>query len=99
MNNKPNMYRVNYLVMEGDHYAGGWGARSADVKTLGDVKRFSNVETVVPIFIEIGEPISDELIHKAVDERRQQEISQRILDDIAKAKEQLQRAEAAIKIS
>jgi len=99
MDNKPNMYRVSYLVMEGNHYAGGWGERSADVKTLGDVKRFSNIETVVPIFIEIGIPISDDVIQKAVDERRQQERAQRNLDDVARAEEQLRLAKASIKIS
>lgn len=98
MENKPNMYRVSYLVMEGNNYAGGWGERSADVKTLGDVKRFSNVETVVPIFIEIGSPISDDVIQKAVDERRQQDRAQRSLDDVARAEEQLRFAKASIQI-
>lgn len=99
MNNKPNMYRVSYLVMEGDNYAGGWGERSADVKTLGDVKRFSNIQSVVPIFIETGFPVSDDVIQKAVDERRQQEREQRLIDDVSMAEEQLRLAKASIKIS
>lgn len=94
--NKPNMYRVNYLVMEGDNYAGGWGKRHADISVLGDVAKYSNVESVVPIFTEAGEPLDDAVIQKAVDERREQERQQRKIDDVRRAEKQLQSAKASL---
>ena len=95
MKNKPNMYRVIYFVMEGNNYAGGWAERSTDVKTLGDVIRFSNVEDVLPIYIEIGTPVDELEIQKAVDERRQQDRQKKKRDDVREAQEQLRRAKAA----
>jgi hypothetical protein len=71
MKNKPNAYRVYYLVMEGDNYAGGWVNRFADVIALGEVERYSNIESVVPIFIECGEALSDEEIQNAIDTVRE----------------------------
>jgi hypothetical protein len=83
MKNKPNAYRVNYLVMEGDNYAGGWVNRFADVIALGEVERYSNIESVVPVFIECGEALSDEEIQNTIDSvrenRRQEEKRQAVL--------------------
>ena len=94
--NKPNMHRVNYWVMEGDNYAGGWGERHADISALGEVAKFRNVESVVPIFIEVGEPLDDAVIQKAVNERRETERQQRKADDVRRAERQLQAAKAAL---
>lgn len=77
MKNKPNMYRVNYLILEGDNYAGGWVKRSADVSDLGDVSHFNNVDSVMPIFVEIGDPVDDVMIQEAIDARRQAEEEKR----------------------
>lgn len=94
--NKPNMYRVNYLAMVGNHYAGGWGDCHADISNLGDVANYSNVQSVVPIFIEIGEPLDFDVIQKAVDERRGQQRQQRMTGEVRRAERQLQIAKEAL---
>jgi hypothetical protein len=93
---KYNMYRGNYLVMEGGNYAGGWGKRHADIFDLGDVAKYSHVESVVPIFIEFGEPLDDATIQKAVDELCEKKRQQRKIDDVQRAERQLQSAKAAL---
>jgi len=94
--NNPNMYRVNYRVMEGNNYAGGWGERHSDISELGDVIKFSNVDSVAPIFIEVGEPLDGAVIQKAIAERREQDEKSRKLEEVRRAERQLQAAKDAV---
>ena len=89
MDNKPNMYRVNYLVMEGNNYAGGWGKRTADIKELGDAERFSNIESIVPMFIEMGDPVPSDVIYRAIDARKQENEHKRLKAIIETAEKHL----------
>lgn len=96
MKSKPNMYRVNYRVMEGNNYAGGWGNRSADVESLADAGGFSEVQSVVPIFIEIGDPIADIEIQNAINARKDDILKMKKERDLVSAEEQLRVARAAM---
>ena len=96
MNNKPNMYRVNYQVMEGNNYAGGWGKRTKDVKELGEAGGFRNVTSVQPIYIEIGEAIADEVINRAAVDMANNIARNRKLLDVARAENKLAEAKAAL---
>lgn len=82
--------------MEGDNYAGGWGKRVADIKELGDAEAFRKIESVIPIFIETGDPLPDSEIQAAIDERKQKKLHQRKINEVRRAEEQLERAKAAL---
>ena len=96
MKNQPNMYRVNYQVMEGNNYAGGWGGRTADVESLGDVERFRNVKSVQPIYIELGDAMRIDIVEEAIAARKEMIDRNRKLGEVSRAKAELQRAESQI---
>jgi hypothetical protein len=90
MKNKPNFFRVTYEVMEGDNYAGGWGERYADIKKLADAKRFDRIKKVVPIFIEVGDPLDIEVVNQAIDESKN-------LEKIKEKEREIKRLEKRLK--
>ena len=96
MKNKPNMYRVTYLVMEGDNYAGGWGERTKDVKELGDLINVSRIQTVRPVYIEIGDIIDLADIDKATKKRKSEIEKQERINDVKRAEEQLKKAKLGL---
>jgi len=62
MKNKPNMFRVRYMVMEGDNYAGGYVERKSDITDLDNLLNFNDIKSVTPIYIEEFETMSKEEI-------------------------------------
>jgi hypothetical protein len=96
MKNKPNMYRVTYLVAEGNHYAGGWGERVKDVSTLEDATKFNKIQSVNEIFIEIGDEIGEEELNKALDRRVDSENEKAKKAEISRLEKRLAEARAGL---
>lgn len=92
MNNKPNMYRVTYQVMEGDNYAGGWSDRIEDCKTLGEASQYRRIKSVKPIFIEIGDDVPDSVISKAREDEKRRVDIKRGKDEVLSAEARLRTA-------
>jgi len=83
--------------MEGDNYAGGWGKRTADVYSLGDVARFQHVDSVYPIFIEIDtQPVRPSEIDKAIQQRKEEDECTRKAHDVERLEAQLAAAKAQL---
>ena len=93
---KANMYRVTYLVMEGNNHAGGWGERTKDVKELGDLININRIQTVRPVYIEIGDIIDLADIDEATTKRRGEIEKQNSIDAVKKAEEQLKKAKLGL---
>ena len=66
MKNIPNKYRITYKVWEEDSHSGDWVKRTTDVDSLGSAVWFKNIVSIVPIYIEFGEPITMEKIKQAI---------------------------------
>ena len=97
MKNKPNMYRVHYRVMEGDNYAGGWGNRVGDVRSLRDVAVYDQVTAVYPMYMEVSKTaVPQEDIDKAIADDNETEKTKALLRDVAVAEKQLKKARAAL---
>lgn len=96
MENKPNMYRVTYLVMEGDNYAGGWGERNQDIQHLSQLVRFNKIKSVIPVFSEFGEPLSDEVINRAIEAQKIALEKERLVSRVEYAKYELTIAQQAL---
>jgi hypothetical protein len=82
--------------MEGDQYAGGWVSRMADVLTLGEIEEYSNIESVVPIFIEYGETLSDEEVQKAIDTVRENRRQEKKRQDVLRAEAAFEAAKSRL---
>ncbi len=89
MKNNPNMYRVTYKKWTGSSHAGGWTELSSDVNELSDVERFNYIQSVTPIYIEIGEPIAQAEIDNAIEAKRKKDVE-------AKQNKALKAAEAQV---
>ena len=97
MKNTPNMYRVHYRVMEGDNYAGGWGNRIGDVRSLRDVAVYDQVTAVYPMYMEVSETaVPQEDIDKAIADANEMEETKALLRDVAVAERQLDEAKTAL---
>ena len=94
MKNTPNMFRVHYLVMEGNNYAGGWGRRFKDVEQLGDIINISNIQEVVPIYIEAFDSLTKAECDQAVAERKEANEVESKQRAVQRAQDQLARANA-----
>ena len=82
--------------MEGNNYAGGWGKRTADITSLGDAHRYSNIESIQPIYIEIGEPLEADIIKQAVDDRVHQIKNRKKVDKVIMLEQQLREVKSSI---
>jgi len=94
--NTPNAYRVYYKVMEGDNYAGGWVTRQTDITRIGSLVDFDRIQKVVPIYVEIGEPLSQAEIDDARDNETAAREQKRRNDNVQRAQEQLSKAQAEL---
>lgn len=97
---QPNMYRVTYKVMEGDNYAGGWGTRTADVKSLDDIERFKHIESVVPIYKVVrvfdDQALSPQAIQAAIEKSRQAKEEAKRRREVELAEKRLEQAKARL---
>ena len=96
MKNTPNMFRVHYLIMEGNNYAGGLVERTKDVESLGGAINIKNVQKIVPLYIEFGEPITEREAGAAIQHRKDDDAKAEKQRAIKRAEEQLERAKKIV---
>lgn len=86
---EPNMYRVDYRVMEGDNYAGGWGKRTTTVTDLGDCLHISNIDAVTPIYVQEFPAVDRDVLIEATCIRQKAEKAERHAEKVARATKHL----------